>query len=718
MLSLMPIREPLAAVPRRLGLALFRNHIENGAFVSLGMAVVGLGMALLFGRNVAVLAATGALCASIVDRPGPLEVKARMYALATAGATLLTILTILADGHVVLMGLVVAGMSFTTGMISAYGQRALGLGVTAVLALLFGMAANQAGAMPIPLHVAIFASGAVAYSLYSLATSILLDSRNRRLLLSEAVHAFSDYLAAKSELYAPKARTRLALERLVQSHAELTEALQAARNMIFVGRKTPARLRWMAALLALLDCFDMVVSSDADIETLRASGQRDLLARLQSLMASFSADTEALALALTTPGLDFTYSSHAEEISAFQREVERISAAQGPHESPAIAAYRSTGHKLAMSLARLEKLARVVDARAGAEAILPNVDLEAFVHRDRMDPRVLVAQMTFSSPIMRYAIRLTLAMTCGYLLTLALPNVVHGGWVLLTTALIMRASYSVTKQRRDDRIMGTAAGCLIAALLAHFLPRDWLFLPVLVTVGGAHAFATVNFRVTALCASITALLQLHFIAPEAMAASSLVLQRLSDTLMGAGLAWGFSFLLPSWEWRNIPKLVNAAIKADLAYAALSLARQRNDQDFRLARKRAHDATATLSQTVRRLSDEPRIDRNTLATLNDLITENYLLASDLASMRVLFRMRGKELDPRVTERVLETARNNVAIALSGHDPKAPQLARLSRRSLGASLGGHNAMVSLTRRLIHIERTAERVSALAGRVLKQA
>lgn len=716
MAPLSPIREPLAAVPRRLGLALFRNHIEVGAFVSLGMAVVGLGLALVFGRDVAILAATGALCASIVDRPGPLPVKARMYALATAGATVLTVATILADGHVVLMGLVVAGMSFVSGLITAYGQRAIGLGVTAVLALLFGMAANHGAGMSVPLHVVIFASGGIAYSLFSLAVSILLDDRNRRLLLSEAVHAFSAYLSAKAALYDPGTGTRPALEQLVEAHAGFTEALQAARDFIFLGRRTPTRLRWMAALLALLDCFDMIVSSDADIETLRRSGNNELLARLRTLTAGFAADTEALALALTTPGVSYAFSPHSDEIAALQRDVEGLAKAESGQEPLAVSAFRSTGHKLAYGWARVEKLARVIDRDNAAEAILPKVDLEAFVHRDRMDLRVLRDQMTISSPIMRYALRLTLAMTCGYLLTLVLPNMVHGGWVLLTTALIMRASYSVTKQRRNDRILGTAAGCLIAALLVHFLPRDWLFLPMLLTIGGAHAFATVNFRITALCASVTALLSLHFIAPEAASSLSLVYERLGDTLIGAGLSWAFSYLLPSWEWRNIPKLVRAAIKADKAYAALSLARQRNDQDFRLARKRAHDATAMLSQTVRRLADEPQIERETLAQLNELIAANYLLASDLASMRVLFRTRGKELDPETTERALATARANVEIALAAHEAKSAPQSRLSRRSLGDTLGGHNAMVSLTRRLIHIERTAERVSALAVQVLK--
>lgn len=706
---------PLLAVPRRLGNALFRMHIENGAFVSLGMAVVGGAFAAIFGFTDAILAASGALCTSVVDRPGPLAVKARLLVLAGAGATLLASLTMAANGHPVLMGLLVAAMSFVSALLSAYGQRAIGLGVAAILALLFGIAANQYALMPVAGYIGFFAAGSVAYTAFALTATLALDDRNRRSFLSEAVHAFAAYLSAKAALYDPAADADDALRRLVEAHAAFVEKLQAARDFVFLGRKTAARRRWMAALLALLDVFDTVVASDADIETLRSAGHDDLLQQLQGLTAAFARDCEALALALSTPGIRFAYDTHSDEIAAMSAEVEQLAATSWGIEPLAVSAFRSTGHKLALGIARFRHLAQAADPDADADTILPAVDLEAFVKRDRMDLRVLAAQFTLSSPVMRYAIRLTGAMTAGYSVTLFLPGMMHGGWVLLTTMLIMRASYSVTKQRRNDRIVGTVFGCVVAAVLVHFVPRELLFLPVIFTVGGAHAFANVDFRVTALCASITALLQLHFFGPAVEPSTVMVIERVGDTLIGAALAWGFSFVLPSWEWKNVPRLVAAVLSADHRYAQLSLARRRNDHDFRLARQIAHDAAAFLATTVRRLADEPQIDRKVLASLNALVAANYLLASDLASMRVLFRNRAKELDPDATEKLLATARINLDLTFDGGPKEGPQ-GRLSHRSLGASLGGHNAMVSLTRRLIHIERRATRVAALAAQIPK--
>jgi uncharacterized membrane protein YccC len=700
----------LFTIPRRLGVGLFRIHIENGMAVSLGMAVVGLGTALFFGRDVAIQAAMGALCASVVDQPGPQAIKTKMFALAIGGTTALTVLTILALDAPWRMGLLVAAMSFVTGLISAYGRRAIGLGVAAVLALLFGMAAP--GSISMLWHTAVFAAGGIGYAGFAMLMGAILDERNRKLFLGEAIRAFGVYVAAKAELYDPRTRPRLAEQALIEAHAVFVERLQAARDMIFTGKRTANRMRWMAALIALLDCFDFVLSSDADIETLRQSVHRHLMRRLAALTGDIAENAQELALALVTPGAVVIFAGHESQLQTIGDEVRRLEqAAAGGSEPLELSAFRSTWHKLAQTMSRLRRLTEIINASEPAQAKLPNVDLSLFLQIESMNPRLLLAQMTLSSPVLRYAIRLTLAMSCGYLFMLVLPGMLHGGWVLLTTMLIMRASYSITKQRRNDRIVGTVLGCVVAAILVHTMPQGWLFLPMLVTVGSAHAFATVDFRVTALSASITALLSLHFLAPET---GAVFFERIFDTLIGAGLAWLFSFLLPSWEWRNVRKLVTAKVNADRKWAALALTSQRNDQAYRLARKQTHDATANLSMTVRRLADEPQVDRRALVALNDLLGANYLFASDLASMRVLFRMRASELEPAATEALLEAARTNVALSLAAPDAKDAPAARLSRRSRSENLGGPNAMTSLRRRLVHIERTADRVAALAAKV----
>jgi hypothetical protein len=67
------ITQPFA--PRRLALAVFRVHIENGLSVALGVGLIGLLAGWTGGFAAAVAAATGAVATSISDQPDPLRQK-------------------------------------------------------------------------------------------------------------------------------------------------------------------------------------------------------------------------------------------------------------------------------------------------------------------------------------------------------------------------------------------------------------------------------------------------------------------------------------------------------------------------------------------------------------------------------------------------------------------------------------------------------------------
>src|ERR1019366_2119907 len=111
-------------------------------------------------------------------------------------------------------------------------------------------------------------------------------------------------------------------------------------------------------------------------------------------------------------------------------------------------------------------------------------------------------QLTLRAPAARYAVRLACALTAGMVLTVALPRLVHGGWVLLTTALIMRANYSVTRRRRRDRLIGTLGGCVLALGLIDYAPPPLMLAAIPVAIGVSHAYAAIDYRITALSASV------------------------------------------------------------------------------------------------------------------------------------------------------------------------------------------------------------------------
>jgi uncharacterized membrane protein YccC len=435
---------------------------------------------------------------------------------------------------------------------------------------------------------------------------------------------------------------------------------------------------------------------------------------MRTLIADIGSDIEALVIALAISRKDMQPPEHRDHLDAMAHEIARISGSPppDPEEEIARAAFQSTYTKLMRAIVQLQRLHIAICAPKSPTG-RSDLNFVAFMQQETTSLRVLLAQFHLRSPTMRYAIRLTLAMTAGYAITLLFPNYVHGGWILLTTGLIMRANYSITRQRRNDRLVGTLLGCIVAAALIHFLPGTWPLFGVIFGVGLSHAFGAVNYRITALGASISALLLLHFMYP---AVHPLFFERILDTLIGAALASAFSFLLPSWERRNIPQLVNNLIDKDRAFAGQALTRAPSEQDYRMSRRNALDAVSALSAAARRLLDEPNADRRMLAAVNALLNANYLFASDLASVRTALLARASEFDPVEADGVLSTAREIVLNTLSEKVTSRAKRPDHLRRRGWSDLPDTAALPFLRRRLLHIERAARNVSALATRAIQ--
>jgi uncharacterized membrane protein YccC len=702
---------PRTDFSRRLGLAVFRLHIENGITVALCMAATGVGFLSQFGLAATVLAYLGAVCASIVDQPARLSIKPPLFGGTVLATSVISLLAGLVQKSPVGLGALIVLVSFITALITVYGRRALGLSVAVVLALVLGISGQAPDWQTALLNSLFFAGGGAVYSVLALLTALVTDGRNRRMALAEALHAFAGYLRAKAKLLDPGETPKSALRSVIEAHSVLTESLQVARDMIYAGRMTPRRAQIASALIALCDCFEMLLSSDADIDILRRSSHRHLLRRLQALTEQLAHDADAFIIALASPAADVSAPDHRAALDAIASELARLSRTPpaDTEEDLARSAFQATYNKLGRATVQLSRLFEFI--HAGKENLHPlgALDLAKFIQPETIDPRIVLSQFHLRSPTLRYAIRMSLAMLAGYVLTVLFPKYVHGGWVLLTIALIMRANYSITRQRRNDRVVGTLLGCIVAALLIRYLPGEWPLLGVVAAVGVSHAFGAVNYRVTALGASVSALLLLHYLTPGT---HGLFLDRIIDTLIGAAIASAFSFLLPSWERRNMKQIVSNLLDADRAYAAQALMLDPVDQQYRLARKTALDAVTALSGAARRLAGEPRVERRMIATINELLSANYLLASDLASVQAALRARAKNIDKAVVEDAMQAANTIVVETLTHHTTSAPRPDHLSRRGL-SDVPATMALPFLRRRLLHIERSARNVAALAAR-----
>jgi len=695
------------STPSSLALAVFRPHLENGLSVAVGVGLTGLCIGLALGFPAAVAAATGALCVSLPDRNDPLRLKAWLIGFGFLSTIVFTGLSSFARFSTPAF---VAATIFTglwCGLISAYGRWSLSVAMCSVLAFVFAMGQTFASPSDAGDHLMLTVCGALFYAVYALLVGWILDDRGRRLLLAEAMHAFAAYLRAKAAVYNPDTTGPAAFHALIDAHATLADRLQVARDNLFARRSHRIQLKRIDTLIALLDAFETVLSSDADIEILRAAPHRELMWRLNQLVNEMADEVERLTLALRARHGHATPHPHAEDVRQLQAALEEARAAE-PHDA-ALPALASTINKLVLADSYIATLAVVLDDATPPSALAASLDLDLFRQATPRGAGLFFRQFRWHSPALRYAIRLALAMTAGLGLTLFFPRFAHANWVLLTIALIMRANYSVTRQRRWDRITGTLIGCALAVLFINTMPPAVLVVLIVLAVGTSHAYGLVAYRITAIGASISSLLLLHFVDPLV---HPQFFERIVDTLIGAGLSWAFSYLLPSWERHDLPRTVKGLLDADAGFADAALTIIPAGQRYRLARKRAVDAVAQLSGAIRRLGDEPNANRRALAALGELLAANYLLASDLSSMPVLVKLRAKELDPPGAEAAIAATRARV-VGLLKPDSKAEELRESGQRPILSAMQGSEAMEVLARRLDHIEHAAQKVARLAAR-----
>lgn len=177
---------------------------------------------------------------------------------------------------------------------------------------------------------------------------------------------------------------------------------------------------------------------------------------------------------------------------------------------------------------------------------------------------LLTANLTRSSLTLRHAARVSFV--CGLdVAIMILGHIDHGYWLLLTSLIVLQPHVAGTLRRGADRIGGTIAGGILAALLAMQLrseaataavlfPCAWMTLAILPISYAAFAF---------------------FLTPTFVLAWmpyagdwQLALIRMGNTIGGAVLSvLAMLFLFPAYERERAPQLLRTAAGADRRYFA-------------------------------------------------------------------------------------------------------------------------------------------------------
>lgn len=635
---------------------LFSHYFYTGVRIAIG--VVGLTL-LVF--NVADMPTTmtvflGALCTSLMDLPSPLRHKFNEM---LAGVLLCTVVMLVISLCAPVPWLVSAMMvvvSFFASMMVVYGKKTMPLQFAALMVMTLSME-NQVPIADAFLHAGLFLGGGLGYLAYSMTVSWFLRRRIKQQVLAEALFELARYLRIKADFYDVRHDLANQFNQLVRQQIVVADKQQASRDLILRDLHTKQDGLLVQVHLSMLELYEQVLSTHADYALLRQHfGESDVMIFLRDLATKAAQDIESIAYAITRKKASEPSVNYKAELRAVQFEMQEL-AQPGPRQASqeALTLLRVTYNKIRDIIEFIGQVHQATQNPVDPLPILPGSDMTPFLTQQKFKFNMLLVNLRWQSPIFRFAIRVALAVTTGLWIAGLLPYMAHGYWIVLTIVIILKPNFSATKQRMADRLIGTVIGCLITMLILRFVHNPLGQLAVLFAASvAAPAFTYIKYRYTAIAASVQILMLLNLLVPAGH--QGVIGERLIDTLIGVVIATVFSYVLPAWEYRDLPKLLRNVLKSSQRYLTASRdlleGKVKDDFFYRVCRKGFMDSLAALISALVRMMDEPATKQRAVRELNRFIVQNYLVAAHIAALRLMLRRHQENMPQSAVARLIE------------------------------------------------------------------
>lgn len=650
-------------------------YVTSGLTAAVGLFLISGSLRWVLGAFAAAAASIGVIVVVPTDQPAPRAGKFwQMFPAVLVGVPLFFGVRMLHDRPLGLFLLLVPA-TFVAFLCAAWGRRGIPVSMSAMFAIVFALAIpSHAGTAAALATTGYFAIGAVGYLVFATLANQLLNRRYREQMLADALSSMASLMRIQARQFvanaAPAADGADPIGRLLREQAALADQLQIARNILLESPRTRRRQQLAGMFVRVLEIRDQLLACELDVDLLVAHPALEpVLEALRATLLDHALRLDAIADALLGGGKPQRFAADRASLQDLPRAVDDAPGAVGAAPSPDILArgVASRFRNISDEIALLSALAR---GEAEPELAVIRASWQMFISPTAWSWQPISGVWKWDAPPLRHAIRAALAIAAAFAISLVLPWGTHAYWILLTIVVVLRGSLAQTLERRDSRVAGTLLGSAIAGLvLAVDAPLLVLTLIVPLAQGIAHAFAVRRYLVTAVAATVLALLQAHLLNAGLNPAFG-ALERIADTLIGCGIAWGFSYVLPAWERTQIPALIARVLEAQARHARLSLelgrltdAHDRPELQWRLARREAYDSLSALVQATQRSLSEPRAVRPPLEPLGRLLAHSYQLLAQLTAVKTMLLLRRGHLDAAQLQTPLRNAMHGIDSLLS-------------------------------------------------------
>lgn len=623
---------------RQVSYFLSSQYFSDGLRITLSILLPSLLLAQFGQLTTGMALSVGALSVSLSDAPGPVQHQRNAMAATVLIGTVVTFITGFARMNDITLGLEIGVLGFFFSMFSVYNNRATSVGTAALLIMVLTLD-RPLDASGVVRESGLILAGGVWYMLVSLLTSRLRPYRPAQQALGQCIHEIAKLLLIKADFYATHTQLDDDYRRLVAQQVVVSEQQNAVRELLFKSRQFMAESDNSSRLLVLtfssvMDLYEQIVAMYYDYAVIRDRfGQSErsdgsVLATIARLIRQVADELDHLGLSIqsivpTRPPLDLTPS-----LAQLKRQIDALTDSDGS---------TMVLRKVLVNLRNLSQRAAAIQAnmtvpidRVAGELL----EYGRFVSHQVISWQAFHDNLTLDSSAFRHSVRVALALLLGLVLTKFIPYVQYSYWVLLTILVILKPAFSLTKQRNQERIIGTFVGGLIGVLILTFISSQTVHFVLLVLfMIGTYSALRVNYIVMVICLTPFVLILFSFLGIGYLSVAG---ERLLDTLLGGAIAIAAGYgLFPNWESHQILNPMRDVLKANIGYVQLlldGLSGQRiRVVDYKLARKEVYVTSANLAAAFQRMVSEPKHKQRNEKALYEFVVLNYILSANVATV---------------------------------------------------------------------------------------
>lgn len=582
----------------------------------------------------------GSLFVSVTDMPGPIHHRRNGMLAAIVLNSLLVFITILIRDYPVLLLIEITTFSFFLSLLGVYGARAGAVGALSLVIMLLHFFSRDKQTH-LFLEPALVACGGLWYTALSLLLYRLRPYRLAEQAIGEYIIGISGYVRARASLYKEAAELEDAFGRIMQEQVEVQTAGEQTRELLFKTRQfvtdaSPKSRSMMMIYLDSMDLFESSLLSYQNYELLhRNLKNTGLLNRFYRAILLLAAEIEHVGFRIQS-GVPVKKNV---DMGVFLEGLEdNIDEMDGRVSDPAVkeslTALKGTLSNIRTMANRMQRI--VLYTRFESKALAEGSGLLQASKTASGQPlrwQTLKENFSLQSNHFRYSLRLTLAMLAGFGVA-SVFSLAHTYWVLLTILTILRPVYALTRKRNIERLTGTFLGGFLAIGLLAFVSQTPILLGVMIiSMLLAYSFLRVNYFSFVFFLTLFIILTFHFLNP--MEVSTLIRERLVDTLIGSVIAWiAARYVLPIWEREQMENAIAEMLEANRKFFEASwtmmITGKQRDPGYLEARNHAIVTLTNLSDKFQKMLNEPEQTINA-AEIHQLVIANHMLTGHISAL---------------------------------------------------------------------------------------